>query len=346
MGYGDESVVVYSGKLVDNIKINVVKERMMNKKELKRRGKGLLALMLAFMMMFGSSMTVFAGNTHWLEARCNIVKGKPMIIEEPARLTVGDILQGGDTIQNKTESGSLIVRIDGRGQNSEKHTVQGQDHFYFDLPTGYNYQVEDYRAWLQDGSYVTYSVELSTVPITPSGGTEGTGNTSTESNSDDTKSGNVSPELSEEEQYIARLRSEYWENHVHTFSWVTTREAAAGQDGIQENRCSCGLVQDTTVIPASQTFVQEYYDVVRNAPVNGTVSYDSGSLHTLSDRMLKYLSERSDVTVEVSFVYEGTAYKMTIPAGCDYSALLSDEDAFYGYFYFAQQTGAKIEPVA
>ena len=318
----------------------------MNKKELKRRGKGLLALMLAFMMMFGSSMTVFAGNTYDLKAERYIVGGKPMIIGEPTGLKVDDILQGGDTIQNKTESGSLIVRIDGKGQNSEKHTVQYLDYFYFDLPTGYNYQVKDYRAWLQDGSYVTYSVELSTVPITPSGGTEGTGNTSTESNSDDTKSGNVSPELSEEEQYIARLRSEYWENHVHTFSWVTTRETTAGQDGIQENRCSCGLVQDTTVIPASQTFVQEYYDVVRNAPVNGTVSYDSGSLHTLSDRMLKYLSERSDVTVEVSFVYQGTAYKMTIPAGCDYSALLSDEDAFYGYFYFAQQTGAKIEPVA
>ena len=67
MGYGDESVVVYFGKLVDNIRINVVKERMMNKKELKRRGKGLLALMLAFMMMFGSSMTVFAGNTYRLD---------------------------------------------------------------------------------------------------------------------------------------------------------------------------------------------------------------------------------------------------------------------------------------
>ena len=314
----------------------------MNKKELKRRGKGLLALMLAFMMMFGSSMTVFAGNTYDLKAERDIVGGKPMIIGEPTGLKVDDILQGGNTIRNKTESGNLIVRIDGREQNPEKDTVQDPDHFYFDLPTGYNYQVKDYRAWLQDGSYVTYSVELSTVPITPSGSTGSTN----DSNNKDTKSENISPELSEEEQYIARLRSEYWENHVHTFSWVTTREATAEQDGIQENRCSCGLVQDTTVIPASQTFVQEYYDVVRNAPANGTVSYDSGSLHTLSDKMLKYLSERSDVTVEISFVYEGTAYKMTIPAGCDYSALLSDEDAFYGYFYFAQQTGAKIEPVA
>ena len=323
MGYGDESVVVYFGKLVDNIRINVVKERMMNKKELKRRGKGLLALMLAFMMMFGSSMTVFAGEV-------NLDSGG---------LTKGQTLEGGDIIE--ISSGNLIVTIDGGGSLEEKFNNYG---IYVELPAGGKYQVDSYSAQLPDPKYprVTYNIALSTIPATPSGSTGSTN----DSNNKDTKSGNVSPELSEEEQYIARLRSEYWEHHVHTFSWGTTREAAAGQDGIQENRCSCGLVQDTTVIPASQTFVQEYYDVVRNAPVNGTVSYDSGSLHTLSDKMLKYLSERSDVTVEVSFVYQGTAYKMTIPAGCDYSALLSDEDAFYGYFYFAQQIGAKIEPVA
>ena len=291
----------------------------MNKKELKRRGKGLLALMLAFMMMFGSSMTVFAGEEHSLDY---------------SGLTVGQELEGGGII--KISSGNLVVTIDSHVQPTY---VDGG--ICVKLPAGNKYRVDEYTA-LQIGYNREYSVTLSTISATPSGSTGSTN----DSNNKDTKSGNVSPELSEEEQYIARLRSEYWENHVHTFSWVTTREATAGQDGIQENRCSCGLVQDTTVIPASQTFVQEYYDVVRNAPANGTVSYDSGSLHTLSDKMLKYLSERSDVAVEVSFVYQGTAYKMTIPAGCDYSALLSDEDAFYGYFYFAQQTGAKIEPVA
>ena len=70
----------------------------MNKKELKRRGKGLLALLLAFMMMFGSSMTVFAGNTYELD-------------NSSAALKDGDILQGGDTI--KIISGNLIVTIDG-----------------------------------------------------------------------------------------------------------------------------------------------------------------------------------------------------------------------------------------
>ena len=317
----------------------------MNKKELKRRGKGLLALLLAFMMMFGSSMTVFAGNTYRLDIPLGGGYGGYTVSGDPTGLTTGQKLEGGDIIE--IVSGSLMVTIDGGGSLEEKYNdVRGM--LYVELPAGGKYQVDSYSAQLPDPKYprVTYNVALSTIPATPSGSTGSTGNTSTESNSDDTKSKNISPELSEEEQYIARLRSEYWENHVHTFSWVTTREATAEQDGIQENRCSCGLVQDTTVISAGQVILQKFYDMVRNAPANGTVSYDSGSLHTLSDKMLKYLSERSDVTVEISFVYEGTAYKMTIPAGCDYSALLSDEDAFYGYFYFAQQTGAKIEPVA
>lgn len=300
----------------------------MNKKELKRRGKGLLALILAFMMMFGSSMTVFAGTAYDL-------------ISDPAGLKIGDTLQGGDII--KIGTGSLIVTIDGGGNMKGYYT---STRYCVELPAGDKYRVDSYSKGLDAGWEPLYNVALSTIPATPSGSTGSTGNTSTESNSDDTKSGNVSPELSEEEQYIARLRSEYWENHVHTFSWVTTREVTAEQDGIQENRCSCGLVQDTAVISAGQVILQKFYDMVRNAPADGTVSYDSGSLHTLSDKMLECLSERSDVTVEISFVYEGTAYKMTIPAGCDYSALLSDEDAFYGYFYFAQQTGAKIEPVA
>lgn len=298
------------------------KERTMNKKELKRRGKGLLALLLAFMMMFGSSMTVFAGNTYRLDIPLGGGYGGYTVSGDPTGLTTGQKLEGGDIIE--IVSGSLMVTIDGGGSLEEKYNdVRGM--LYVELPAGGKYQVDSYSAQLPDPKYsrVTYNVALSTIPATPSGST----GSSTGSNTYDT--GN-----------------EYWKSHVHNFSWVTTREATAEQDGIQENRCSCGLVQDTTVISASQVILQKFFDMVRNAPVNGTVSYDSGSLHTLSDKMLECLSERSDVTVEASFVYEGTAYKMTIPAGCDYSALLSDEDAFYGYFYFAQQTGAKLEPVS
>lgn len=310
----------------------------MNKKELKRRGKGLLALLLAFMMMFGSSMTVFAGTAYLLKLPLEYGNdGRWKATGEPTGLMKGQTLEGGDII--RIDSGNLVVTID------DFKCLLGEN---VKLEAGCKYHVDEYSAQLKDekSGYIDYIVRLSTISATPSGSTESIGNASTESNNDDTKSKNISPELSEEEQYIARLRSEYWENHVHTFSWVTTQEATAEQDGIQENRCSCGLVQDTTVISASQVILREFYDMIRNAPADGTVSYDSGSLYTFSDKMLECLSVRSDVTLEVSFVYQGTAYKMTIPAGCDYSALLSDEDAFYGYFYFAQQTGAKIEPVS
>ena len=170
----------------------------MNKKELKQRGKGLWALLLAFMMMFGSSMTVFAGKEYRLNA------GGSEGLEE------GKKLEGGDTI--KISSGNLIVKIDNHEQTPQIDT-NGGGCIYVALPAGHQYLVNEYKAY-QHGEY---SVILSTVPVTPSGST---GNASTESGSDDT--GN-----------------EYWKSHVHTFSWVTTQEATAEQDGIQENRCSC-----------------------------------------------------------------------------------------------------------
>lgn len=58
---------------------------------------------------------------------------------------------------------------------------------------------------------------------------------------------------------------------------------------------------------------------------------------------IKKVAERSDVVTEIAFEYQGTAYKMTVPAGIDYTAILADDERFYGYFYFAQLIGATIE---
>lgn len=63
----------------------------------------------------------------------------------------------------------------------------------------------------------------------------------------------------------------------------------------------------------------------------------------MSDKIIKKLVERSDVVTEIAFEYQGTAYKMTVPAGIDYTAILADDERFYGYFYFAQLIGATIE---
>ena len=99
----------------------------MNKKELQRRGKGLLALMLAFIMMFGTSMTVLAA-THTLDS----VSG----------LNVGQILNGGDTIEITTFSGGLAIYIDNgpnlAGSNENARSIT--------LPTGADYRVIYYDA--------------------------------------------------------------------------------------------------------------------------------------------------------------------------------------------------------
>lgn len=84
-------------------------------------------------------------------------------------------------------------------------------------------------------------------------------------------------------------------------------------------------------------------DSIDQAPANGKNVLDTGRFYTMSDTIVKKLSERSDVTVEITFEYDRKHYKMIIPAGADYSALLDDEENFYGYFYFAKAVGARIE---
>ena len=133
--------------------------------------------------------------------------------------------------------------------------------------------------------------------------------------------------------------------HEHSYSWVTVQEATTDQDGIEEYRCSCGAVAERSVIPASQVFVKGLYREIKNVPLNGTVTFDSGRLYTMSDYIIKKLAERSDVTTVVTSEYNKTAYRLTIPAGADYSAFIGDEDYFYGSFYFAQLVGATIEEV-
>ena len=97
------------------------------------------------------------------------------------------------------------------------------------------------------------------------------------------------------------------------------------------------------MIPASQALVNGLFDALKSTSQNGTVKFDTGRWYTLSDYFVKQLAERNDATIEITFEYEKKPYKMIIPAGVDYAALLEDDENFYGYFYFAKVTGATIE---
>lgn len=133
-------------------------------------------------------------------------------------------------------------------------------------------------------------------------------------------------------------------SHECSFQWVTTVEPQPGIDGLEEYKCmSCGMVKESQPIPASMAAVKNLYGFIKDAPENGNVTIDFGKLHTISDYLLNKMSERSDVTVTISFEYQSAQYEITFPSGTDYSTVLEDEDTMYGYFGVAARLGLTVE---
>ena len=133
-------------------------------------------------------------------------------------------------------------------------------------------------------------------------------------------------------------------SHECSFQWVTTVEPQPGIDGLEEYQCmSCGMVKESQPIPASMATVKNLYGFIKDAPENGNVTIDFGKLHTISDYLLNKMSERSDVTVTISFEYQSAKYEITFPSGTDYSSVLEDEDTMYGYFGIAARLGLTVE---
>ena len=132
-------------------------------------------------------------------------------------------------------------------------------------------------------------------------------------------------------------------SHTCSFQWVTTIDPEVGKDGLEEYKCvGCGAVQESHPIPASVAAVKDFYGKVKDTPANGTVTYDSGKLYTISDYLLKKMSERSDVTITINFEYQNAKYELTFPAGTDFTPVLTDEDTMYGYFGVAAKLGLTV----
>ena len=133
-------------------------------------------------------------------------------------------------------------------------------------------------------------------------------------------------------------------SHECSFQWETPVEPQPGIDGLEEYKCMfCGMVKESQPIPASMAAVKNLYGFIKDAPENGNVTIDFGKLHTISDYLLNKMSERSDVTVTVSFEYQSAKYEITFPPGTDYAPVLEDEDTMYGYFGVAERLGLTVE---
>ena len=287
-----------------------------------KKTRKLLATLLTFAMVFGSSLTVFADEIECRELNVNAV------LTEGDSIILSQEVKDDPRAYNMNARHSIKIIGASSGDIVEDGTYCGDLHDTFKLevpvPAGKQWTITN-KAFVGESAEPThhdYKYEItvyetdavpSTNPTTPS------------------------TDPVEEPTKIEEPA------HEHSYSWVTVQDATAEQDGIEEYRCSCGAVAERSIIPASQVFVKGLYGEIKNAPLNGTVTYDTGRLYTMSDYLIKKLAERSDVTVEITFEYEKKPYKMIIPAGVDYAALLDDEENFYGYFYFAKVTGARIE---
>lgn len=280
------------------------------KKTLKRFLTTVLSAAMVIGMFVGSEMRVLAANYDWDSTNAG------MEFQEGDTFTFPDLMHNRQVVYCKNDA--------------DPTSVEPEDIIRTEDSGGFQYSVASINGittwvvmckWYNADTYKLYLKEKVSTPTTPS----------------------------TDEEVKHEHSSDEGSAHQHSFSWVTVQEAGAGQDGIEEYRCSCGAVEGRQVIPGAQAVVHnlcnELSSKLKEAPQKGVVEVDTDWLYTLSDIMIKILSERTDVTTVLTFNYQKTPYKMTIPAGADFTTLLADEDHFYGYFYFAQQVGATIETI-
>ncbi len=282
-----------------------------------RTGKRIMAVMLSLMMVAG----IFAGMKLDVRAANTYTAGK-------------DLIQG----QSVKEKDKIVVP----GPKSGKHGVvvvisdpSGTGHYWQSMCSGdTSQQLEGFvppSTW-ENKQYNNYVVEKCCYEEVP-------GNLKSMRwiiilKAVDEVSGNESQ---------SGVRVVEIPSHTCNFQWTTTIDPTTGADGLEEYKCVyCGAVQESYSIPAGVAVVKDFYGKVKDAPANGTVTYDSGKLYTISDYLLKKMSERNDVTLTVNFEYQNAKYELTFPAGTDFTPVLADEETMYGYFGVAAKLGLTV----
>ena len=299
-----------------------------------RAGKRIMAVMLAFAMVFG----IFSGMKLDAEAR----EGKVYKFEE---LTMGTVLYAGDIIDISYCKGTHWYYKKG----IKITDVKGETLFECDYDGDNRCKLRSYEK--EGVSYNTFTCceknimdasTLGKIKVSLSVTTFEEENTETPAA---TESHPIPASVAAVKDFYGKVKDAPAapESHTCNFQWVTTIDPTTGADGLEEYKCvHCGAVQESHPIPASVAAVKDFYGKVKDAPANGTVTYDSGKLYTISDYLLKKMSERSDVAVTVNFEYKNAKYELTFPAGTDYTSVLTDEETMYGYFGVAAKLALTV----
>ena len=268
----------------------------------------MLALVVAFMVIFESNLTVLAGspNYYCIDSWGNWDSAAPTTLEP------------GDEIYFKYSGGILEVYMDGRLKETNTPDIPG---------SGPNHIVQEScmfsRGELRVGTYMLYLI----TPPAPSGGNTQPAPSPQPGSKPETK-----PEVTEEPKDTAPPA----EVREHAFSWVESVAPTANSDGLSEYKCSCGLVESSQPISCGVAFTQEFNDLIRNAPENGIVENQPEMFRCYTKKMMEELAKRPDVSLKTTYVdEEGNLRSFTIPAG---QAPVED-DLFYGFVYLGNRYG-------
>ncbi len=100
---------------------------------------------------------------------------------------------------------------------------------------------------------------------------------------------------------------------------------------------TCGQQQSHVVVmgTAVNQFVKDTIAKLEKAPANGSITIDTEIWTCFNRAAIEALKNRQDVEVTVNFMYKGTKYTFTIPAGYGEEQLdeLPDENGYCGFMY-------------
>lgn len=279
----------------------------MEKKVLFQRIKGLLALVLAFTMMFGTGMMVLAD-----EAKIDFTG-----------IQIGDNISGGTTLFHScTGSGDIVVYIyDDKNEDKIEEDYNNRTKSPWPEP---NYCVETLKNSVV--SHIAY------VSVTLPGGYT----YSVEKNWNGNQFWMVRYPLKSNEEVQPVQPAQLVASHEHSFQWVETLEATLESDGLMQHRCECGAVDDEYPISASLVYFHEYCGAIQNAPQNAVVEWNSDPFRCYTRRMMEELAKRPDVSLKTTFTdTDGSRKSFTIPAG----QAPADSELFYGFTYLGNLYG-------
>ena len=271
---------------------------------MKKTRKKLLAVLLAFTMLFGSSMTVFAADYDW-----NSLTGGEVLTDQDAIIWHENPCNGKHKLEvYGSSSGTLADEKVGNGSASVTLRIS--------VPNGKKWTINSTASQTPADTpdpYV-YSVNVTETDAVPS-------------------SRPTTPGTDPEEE-----PTKIEEVHEHSYSWVTVQEATTGQDGIEEYRCSCGAVAERNVIPAGMAMVKDLVRQIEIAPENSTVEIKTEYFTCYTAYIMNALRKRPDVSLKTTFKdydKDGSIKTFTIPAG----KAPDDGELFYGFTYLGNLYG-------